>query len=229
MHGRARPYGVARRAHARGSASLSGDEVHFIQSIADLLAAASRAPGSSKQELLASSAREQRRLGQDLHDGLCQHLAGIEFRNEALARDLSEDDPPAREERSRRSAALLREGDAAGADARARGLAPVELGEQRADVRVGPSWLRTARMLYRSTAVSTCETAGAGHDNEAAATHLYRIAQEAISNAITRAPGEAGGGSRSQGWMVTLRSRSRMTAVACLQRPGAAREWGCIS
>ncbi len=32
-----------------------------------------------EKEILEISEREQRRIGQDLHDGLCQHLAGIEM------------------------------------------------------------------------------------------------------------------------------------------------------
>ena len=38
-----------------------------------------------EQELLDISGAEQRRIGQDLHDGLCQHLAGIEFRTDSNA------------------------------------------------------------------------------------------------------------------------------------------------
>jgi len=37
-----------------------------------------------EKKVLEASDREQRRIGQDLHDGLCQHLAGIELMSEAL-------------------------------------------------------------------------------------------------------------------------------------------------
>ena len=42
-----------------------------------------------EREILAISEREQRRLGQDLHDDLCQQLAGIEFLSQGLAKDLA--------------------------------------------------------------------------------------------------------------------------------------------
>jgi len=38
-----------------------------------------------EKEILEISDREQRRIGQDLHDGLCQHLAGIELMSQVLA------------------------------------------------------------------------------------------------------------------------------------------------
>ena len=38
--------------------------------------------------LLEISAREQRRIGQDLHDGLGQHLTGIAFMSKVLAQQL---------------------------------------------------------------------------------------------------------------------------------------------
>src|ERR1043166_2049725 len=43
-----------------------------------------------EQELLAISEREQKRIGQDLHDGLCSHLAGIVFQGEFLYQKLTE-------------------------------------------------------------------------------------------------------------------------------------------
>src|SRR5688500_12344846 len=41
-----------------------------------------------EQEILEISNREQRRIGQDLHDGLCQELAGIEIMAQVLEQDL---------------------------------------------------------------------------------------------------------------------------------------------
>ncbi len=42
-----------------------------------------------EKEILEISEREQRRIGQDLHDGLCQHLAGIEMLSQVLAQKLA--------------------------------------------------------------------------------------------------------------------------------------------
>ncbi len=41
-----------------------------------------------EKEILEISGREQRRIGQDLHDGLCQHLAGIGFMGKVLEKKL---------------------------------------------------------------------------------------------------------------------------------------------
>ena len=42
-----------------------------------------------ERELLEISDREQRRIGHDLHDGLCQHLAGIELMSQVLEKKLA--------------------------------------------------------------------------------------------------------------------------------------------
>src|ERR1035437_6601840 len=42
-----------------------------------------------EKEILEISEREQRRIGQDLHDGLCQHLAGVEMLAQVLAQKLA--------------------------------------------------------------------------------------------------------------------------------------------
>src|SRR5262249_36253006 len=42
-----------------------------------------------EKEILETSDREQRRIGQDLHDGLCQQLAGIELMSQVLERSLA--------------------------------------------------------------------------------------------------------------------------------------------
>jgi signal transduction histidine kinase len=45
-------------------------------------------------EVIEISSREQRRIGQDLHDDLCQCLAGTEFSASALAKDLETKSSP---------------------------------------------------------------------------------------------------------------------------------------
>ena len=44
-----------------------------------------------EKALLEISAREQRQIGQDLHDGLGQHLTGIAFMSKVLAQQLAEE------------------------------------------------------------------------------------------------------------------------------------------
>ncbi len=43
-----------------------------------------------EREILEISNREQRRIGHDLHDGVCQQLAGIAFLTSTLAEELAE-------------------------------------------------------------------------------------------------------------------------------------------
>src|SRR5262245_47226977 len=47
-----------------------------------------------EREILEISNREQRRIGHDLHDGVCQQLAGIAFLSSNLAEELGEIEAP---------------------------------------------------------------------------------------------------------------------------------------
>ena len=42
-----------------------------------------------EREILEISGREQRRIGQDLHDSLCQHLAGVGFLSKVLEKKIA--------------------------------------------------------------------------------------------------------------------------------------------
>ena len=54
-----------------------------------------------EKTILEISEREQRRIGQDLHDGLGQHLTGIAFMSKVLEEKLSERSVPERPKRRR--------------------------------------------------------------------------------------------------------------------------------
>ncbi|MGA2440485.1 MAG: PAS domain S-box protein [Tepidisphaeraceae bacterium] len=132
-----------------------------------------------ERQILEAAANEQRRIGQDLHDGLCQDLIGIAFAIDAAARTLPADARQGRESMSNLSASVR----SAAGQARdlARGLNPVDLKSglwaaldslatkvsQSFGVRCTFRWDRVAQV----------------HE-DATATHLYRIAQEAVGNAI---------------------------------------------
>src|SRR5262249_25611034 len=45
-------------------------------------------------EMLSVSERERQRFGQDLHDGLCQHLIGLKFRSALLEKKLRQQSSP---------------------------------------------------------------------------------------------------------------------------------------
>ncbi len=130
--------------------------------------------------LLESSTREQRRIGQDLHDGLGQHLTGIAFMGKALEQKLAEKHAPEAAD----AAKIVRLVNDAIDKTRelARGLLPVDsegrglmsaLGRQAAEV----------TDLFNVECRFECEQAVVLSD-DSTATHLYHIAQEAVHNAI---------------------------------------------
>jgi signal transduction histidine kinase len=133
-----------------------------------------------ERDIVAASEREQQRIGADLHDGLCQYLAGITCVTGSLRDDLSERYQPEAE-----TAAELHEllKDAV-VQARniARGIAPVHMDEAGLTSALEELAVNTRRLQEID-----CIFEPAGEvliaDREMA-THLYRIAQEATSNAV---------------------------------------------
>jgi signal transduction histidine kinase len=133
-----------------------------------------------ERELLDVSEREQRRIGQDLHDGLCQHLAGT-----ALAAQVVSDKLAAQRPIDARDATnvveLIEEGIAL-ARGMAKGLHPVELNADGL-MQSLQEFSGTTSDLFRVSCRFECDSPVLIHD-ERAAEHLYRIAQEAVGNAI---------------------------------------------
>ena len=133
-----------------------------------------------ERQLLEVSEREQRRIGQDLHDGLCQHLAGVGYMSKALARKL---DVAARAEAAdaRALADLIRQA-IADARATASGLYPVKM-ETNGIMAALQSLAANVESLFRIQCVFQSDPPVLLADNNAAV-HLYRIAQEAVNNAL---------------------------------------------
>jgi PAS domain S-box-containing protein len=133
-----------------------------------------------EREILEISSREKRRIGQDFHDTLGQEMAGIGFLARALEIKLKAAGVAGADDAGEIGELLSQ----AMAQARriARGLAPVELMEE--------GLTGALRRLAEDTATMfdvACEFAGDPavliHDHEVA-THLFHVAQEAISNAV---------------------------------------------
>jgi two-component system CheB/CheR fusion protein len=133
-----------------------------------------------EKELLEISEREQRRIGQDLHDGLCQHLAGIEMLSQVLAQKLA----PKSKDASTRATDIARAVRDAISQTRqlARGLSPVTIESEGLMSALTGLALNTEN-FFRVCCVFDCPEP-VKFDDHAAATHLFRIAQEAVSNAI---------------------------------------------
>jgi PAS domain S-box-containing protein len=128
-------------------------------------------------QIMETAANEQRRIGQDLHDGLCQDLIGIAFGINAMAQKL----PP--ESRPSLSALAASVRDAAGqARLLAHGLNPVDLKAGGLPVALENLAQKISHAFGVDCSFEWDHLATVRRD--AACNHLYRIAQEAVTNAI---------------------------------------------
>jgi PAS domain S-box-containing protein len=133
-----------------------------------------------EDQLIEISEREQRRIGQDLHDGLCQHLAGVGFMSKALAQKLAHNAPTEASD-AQTVANLIRQ---AISEARgiATGLHPVKK-EPNATMVALQELAANIESMFRVHCTFTCDPPILIEDNNVA-THVYRIAQEAVNNAL---------------------------------------------
>ena len=133
-----------------------------------------------ERAILNIGAREQRRIGQDLHDGLGQHLTGIAFmakvHEEKLAGKQMTDAADA--------AKIVRLVNEAIHKTRelARGLLPV-VSDAHGLMSALQLWATEVEDLFGICCRFECESAVLIHD-DGMATHLYHIAQEAVNNAL---------------------------------------------
>ena len=131
-------------------------------------------------DIIRVSEHEQQRIGQDLHDGLCQQLAAIGCAVHALAEELHSQQLP-----SAQDAALVEESlQQAVEDARdlARGIFPVHVDDTGFSVALNELASKTSRLTGVSIVIQ--ERGQIQIDKPKVAMHLYRIAQEAVANAV---------------------------------------------
>ncbi|HSV13778.1 MAG TPA: PAS domain S-box protein [Tepidisphaeraceae bacterium] len=133
-----------------------------------------------ERELLEISDREQRRIGRDLHDGLGQQLAGIGFLSKSLENRLAAQDSP--EAADARKIAELVAVAIAQARAMARGLHPVDL-KASGLMSALEELAANVEGIFRVRCALDCPQPVLLSDN-AVAVHAYRIAQEAVNNAL---------------------------------------------
>jgi PAS domain S-box-containing protein len=139
-----------------------------------------------EREILEILDREKERLGRELHDGLCQTLAGISALSATLARKLARSDATADDQTAAADAAaeiarLLYEAIGEARDM-ARGLAAVGLSEGGLEIALANLAL-DVRHLFRASCAFACDQPLGRLDREAER-HLFRIAQEAVNNAV---------------------------------------------
>jgi signal transduction histidine kinase len=136
-----------------------------------------------EQEIVRVSEREQMRIGQDLHDGLCQNLAAIDCAAACLKSDLEGRALPeavaAGDIQKMLQDALL--------EARnlARGIFPVQMDAEGLPTALEELVATTNRL--RQTPASIDVQGEVKIADPQVAMHLYRIAQQALNNAVQHA------------------------------------------
>ncbi len=135
-----------------------------------------------EREILTISDREQQRMAQDLHDGLGQQLTAVGFLAQGLINHINPQEKPGLAEEGK--TLLLQVNKAIGImHDLTGGLPPMQL---------EPAHFKTAMQTMTSNVENLFKIACAFHafepfrepKDKQEATHLYRIAQEAINNAL---------------------------------------------
>ena len=133
-----------------------------------------------QREILEITNRERVQIGQDLHDGLGQHLTGITFLSRALESKLMALGISEAQDAAEISKLVME----ALSQTRnlARGIFPVEL-EENGLVQALKELAGTVEKLFNIACTVECEDKLVLR-NRAAENHLFRLAQEAINNSV---------------------------------------------
>ena len=133
-----------------------------------------------EMDIVKASEHEKQRIGQDLHDGLCQHLAAIGCASRVLADDLREKNDP-----EAKVAAMIENSiQEAVIEARnlSRGILPVHL--DRSGLAAAISGLASSMSRLYNIDIDVIECDDLPFNVPEVSMHLYRIAQESLANAI---------------------------------------------
>lgn len=136
-----------------------------------------------ERQILEISEREQRRIGHDLHDGVGQHLTAVKFLSSSLTKRLARQKVSGALSAARISRELekvLEEMHGI-----ARGLHPIRPDGESLMAALHELAI-SVRKLFRISCQLECPRPVVIHDYHVA-THLYRIVQEAVSNAASHA------------------------------------------
>lgn len=136
-----------------------------------------------EQEITRIADEEKRRLGLEIHDGVCQQITGALLRCEALALRLDRGQPASPGDV--KALSILLEEAIDEAHGVARGLCPLESNPNAIE-----SAIRTLTRRTQRISGIPCRFVTAGDIqiyDQVKAQHLFRIAQEAISNAVRHA------------------------------------------
>lgn len=152
-----------------------GSEVYFSAIIRDITDRK-----QLEKEILSVSEREQQRFAQDLHDGLFQHLKGIAYMVSTLEKKLVEGGAD-EAQMAAKIEDLVNQAIVAGRGI-ARGLSPVSLETNGLMFALNEMASTTSR-LYDISCSFECPVPVLMEDNNISL-HLFRIAQEAVNNAV---------------------------------------------
>jgi signal transduction histidine kinase len=133
-----------------------------------------------ERDIVNISEAEQRRIGQDLHDGLCQYLAGLTCAASSLRDDLEQLNLHAEAKNAGELSRLLRDAVVQTRDL-ARRLVPAHV--SRLGLVLALESLAQSVTTLHGINCKFVSHAKSANCDEYTALHLYRIAQEAISNA----------------------------------------------
>jgi PAS domain S-box-containing protein len=131
-------------------------------------------------KILETSDAVQRRVGQDLHDGLIQHLRGIAYLSHVLAEDLAQKSLSGAKDASRITQLLNKA--ILEAHGLAQGLFPISL-EADGLMSALKGLASNVKNIYKIFCRLTCPKPVL-IDDSSIAINLFRIAQEAVQNAI---------------------------------------------
>ncbi len=128
--------------------------------------------------------REQRRLGQELHDGLGQQMVGIGYMISALLTKLEKVSPSITSEAERLQDLITQSVEKA--RMLAKGFYPVEL-ERRGLFVALQEIARGAEQLHPVSCLVESDESSCAHMNDQVAVQIFRIAQEAVHNVVKHA------------------------------------------
>jgi signal transduction histidine kinase len=133
-----------------------------------------------ERTILEISGREQRRIGQDLHDGLGQHLTGVAFMSKVLEQKLRDKSLPEAVEAAKIVALVNQAVDRT--RELSRGLLPV-MSDARGLMSALERLALEVEDLFQVACDFECEPPVLIRESDIA-THLYHIAQEAVNNSL---------------------------------------------
>jgi signal transduction histidine kinase len=156
-----------------------------------------------ERDIVSVGAREQQRMRQELHDGLSQQLTGLKFQASLLEYHLNSKGLPEAAQAKSISELLNQATDEA--SKLARRFRPVEVDARGLMMALRQLGLDTEH-VSKVACVVQIRRAVFIHDNETA-TNLYRIAEEAVANALQRRARRVNIDLSEDGRLITLKIR----------------------